>query len=193
MLGSKIELLENLPIFGGLARAQLGSIVDAASKAFFEAGDNLITKDQPGDTAYLIMTGSARCVHFPGTPAAGDEIEPGSLVGELAMLADTVHAMTVQAKVRVRALALRREALRRIMVRDPVIAQQISDNLLARLQTFASELRRLDNLLANIEGSPLLEGDVYPRLTERRMPAFPRAPQLSPRLDQGPQKFRQEA
>ena len=38
-----------------------------------------------------------------------------------------------------------------VMQRDPVIATQISDNLLVRLQSFASDLRRLDNYLAQIE------------------------------------------
>ncbi|MGO8778589.1 MAG: cyclic nucleotide-binding domain-containing protein [Rhodomicrobium sp.] len=176
MLGSKIELLEDLPIFRGLSATQLGSIVGAGAKAFFEAGDNLITKDQLGNTAYLILSGTARCVHFPGTPAAGDKIEPGSLVGELAMLVDTVHTLTVQAKVRVRALALTREALKYTMERDPAIAQQIADNLLARLQTFARDVRRLDKLLANIEGSSIFGGGAHGRLTDgsaRRISQLP--------------------
>ncbi len=189
MLRSKIELLENLPIFGGLSKAQLGSIVDAAAKAFFEPGDNLITKDQPGDAAYLILTGTAKCIHFPGIPAAGDQIEPGSLVGELAMLADTVHALIVQAKVRVRALSLKREALKRTMERDPAIARQISDNLVARLHTFACNLRRLDRFLADIEGSAHLESGDYGRPAESRGAAFPRQPQPLRLLEQDSLKF----
>ncbi len=185
MLGSKIELLENLPVFRGLSEKQLGIIVGVAVKAFFETGENLITKHEPGDTAYLILTGSAKCLNFPGAPAAGDKIEPGSLVGELAMLVGTVHALTVQAKVRVRALALKRQALKQAMESDPAIARQISDNLLVRLQAFASDLRRLDNFLANIEGSPLLEGSVYGwQPPEGRVAAFPRRLPLPPLLKQ---------
>jgi len=189
MLGSKIELFESLPIFSGLSERQLGLIVNISEKVFFEAGENLIAKDQPGDTAYLIMTGSAKCLNFPGTPAAGDKIEPGSLVGELAMLVDTVHALTVQSKVRVRALALKRQALKQAMERDPAIARQISDNLLLRLQNFASDLQRLDSLLANIEGYPLLEGSVHGRLPDGRAAVFPRRPQLPPLLDLKPRRF----
>ena len=151
MLDPKIELLENLPIFKGLSRKQLGSIVEAAAKQFFETGDNLIIKDEPGDTAFLILTGAAKCLHFPGSPLASDQIGPGALVGELAMLVDTIHTLTVQARGRLRALALRREALRQVMERDAAIAQHISDNLLARLQNFARDLRRLDGFLAQVE------------------------------------------
>lgn len=174
MLAPKIELLENLPIFKGLSGKQLGSIADAATKAFFEAGDNLITKDHQGDTAFLIMTGAAKCLHFPGMPASSDRIGPGSLVGELAMLVDTVHSLTIQASFRVRALALHREALRQVMERDPAIAQQISDNLLVRLQTFARDLRRLDDFFAKSEDTAsqsvelIAEGQVasYPRFLQ---------------------------
>jgi len=180
MLDPKIELLENLPIFRGLSQKQLGSIVEVTTKAFFEAGDNLITKDFPGATAYLIMTGAAKCLHFPGTPAASGQIGAGSLVGELAMLVDTVHSLTVQAKVRVRALALRREALKRAMERDPEIAQQISDNLLLRLQSFARDLHRLDDFLAQVEAAASLEAACREPLAVAQAEAFPRLPHFPP-------------
>ena len=165
MLDPKIELLQNLPIFRGLSGKQLGSIVDVTTKVFFEPGDNLIAKDDRGDNAFLIMTGAAKCLHFPGMPAASDRIGPGSLVGELAMLVDTVHSLTVQARDRVRALALHREALTYAMQCDPAIAQQISDNLLVRLQTFARDLRRFDNFLAEIE---ICRASGRPRLRSAR-------------------------
>jgi CRP/FNR family transcriptional regulator, cyclic AMP receptor protein len=96
------------------------------------------------------MTGTARCLHFPGAPAAGDQIGPGVLVGELAILIDTVHALTVQAKDRVRALAIRRDELTFVLERDPAIAQQIAENLLARLQAFSRDLHKIDGFLAQV-------------------------------------------
>ena len=153
MLGYTIGFLEALPIFRGLSRRHLGYILDVAPKVYFEPGDNLIVKNYRGDTAYLILTGAARCLNFPGTPAASERIVPGCLVGELAMLVETVHSLTVQANARIRALAFRRDAMKWVMQHDPVIAAQISDNLLVRLQSFSSDLRRLDNYLAHIEES----------------------------------------
>lgn len=179
MLRSRIELLRSLPIFKGLSEKQLGLIVNAGEKAFFEAGENLISKDERGGIAFLIMTGSARCLQFPGAPAASGNIEPGSLVGELAMLVDTVHPFTVQARDRVRALALKREALKQAMEREPAIAQLISNNLVLRLQNFASDLRRLDDLLAEIEASPSQAGNVQ-RLQETVTAALPRLLQVPP-------------
>ncbi len=178
MLGSKIELLEKLPIFRGLSQKQLGAILALSSKAFFDAGELLIVKDEVGNTAYLIMTGTARCLHFPAQspPAAG--IGPGSLIGEIAMLVNTVHPLTIQAKDRVRAIAFQRQALTQAMEDDPAIARQISENLLARLRLFAHDLRRIDSFLAEAEGT----GDTHavriastPQISSR-----PRLPHLLP-------------
>lgn len=154
MFGHTIGVLEALPIFRSLSRRHLGYVLDVASKEYFEPGDNLIVKNSTGDTAYLILTGTAICLDFPGTPAGSERIVAGCLAGEMAMLVETIHSLTVQADARVRALAFRREAMTRLMQREPFIATQISDNLLARLRSLAGDLRRLDNCLAKIEEYP---------------------------------------
>ncbi len=152
MLDPKIGLLQNLPTFQGFSENQLDLIVTVSAKSFFEAGDNLITKDEFGDTAYLILTGTAKCPGFPGQPPSSYQAGPGALVGEMAMLTETAHSFTVQANERLRAMSIRRDALRQVMLRDPLIAQQISDNLLARFRRLAQELRGLDALLVAAEG-----------------------------------------
>ncbi len=179
MLG-KIELLEKLPVFQGLSKAQLGTIVEACEKVFFKAGENLIVKGERGDTAFVIMTGTARCLHFPGTPSPDGPAGPGSLVGELSMLSETVHALSIRASERVRALAIRRDALKRVMEADAAIAQQISENLLTRLSNIARDLRRLDGFLSHLEGS---ETDRPSGLSATEAPSFspPRRPAANTR------------
>ena len=148
MLGQKIGLLEALPIFRGLSKEQIARILDVAVKAYFEAGDNIIVRDSSGDTSYLILSGTAQYYDFLGNPGVFQDLEPGCLVGEIAMLTETVHLLTVEAKTRVRALGFERGALRRVMERDPAIAVRISGNLVARLRSFANGVKNLDNLLA---------------------------------------------
>lgn len=55
------------------------------------------------------------------------------------MLVETIHSLTVQAGVRLRALAFRRNAMKSVMQNDPVIAAKMSRNLLIGLQGFAAE------------------------------------------------------
>ncbi len=189
MLGQKIELLEALPIFKGLSRRQLASILDVAAKAYFEAGDNLAVRNSRGDTTFLILTGVARCVDFPGNPAACEKVEAGSLIGELAMLVETIHSLTVQASVRLRALAFRRNAMKSVMLNDPVIAAKISGNLLIRLQTFAADLRRLDSFLAYVEGAAPLVYGIHAQL-EPQAAAFSQLPHETPIPSRGSLQYR---
>ncbi len=177
MLGDTIELLETLPIFKGLSRRQLRYILDIAEKVYFEPGEDLITRNYRGHAAYLILSGTARCLDFPGTPAASETIGPGCLVGEVAMLVETVHSMTIEVKMRVRALEFSRSALTWVMRHDPAIAEQISDNLLVRLRSFASDLRRLDDFLCYIEDAAPLAYRIR-TMPEQRGSARARIPDM---------------
>jgi CRP-like cAMP-binding protein len=157
MLDSNVELLRALPIFKGLGEKQLTAILEAGKKVYFEPGQLLTRKDGAGDCAYLVLSGSVRCAGFPGMGIQSEPIGPGALVGEMAMLVETVYPLTVEASERVRALALRRSRLTRVMQRDPGIARQLADNLLLRLRSFAKDLRDFELLLEKKDSAaPLL-------------------------------------
>jgi CRP/FNR family transcriptional regulator, cyclic AMP receptor protein len=151
MLDQKIELLQNLPLFSGLSEDFLSAIADCGRKTFFEAGENLVSEGETGAIAYLIMTGKAGCQRREGAELIDEHLWPGTLVGELAMLIETVHSITVTAKERLRALAFHREAFYAVMETHPALAQHIAEKLLVRLHGLASEIRKVDAKLAELE------------------------------------------
>ncbi len=151
MLNSKIELLQVVPLFAGLTAEELEAIANAGEKRFFVAGENLITQGEKGDTAYLILTGKASCSRSDKDELLRDDLWPGTLAGELAMLVETVHGVTVTASERLRALAIPRKAFRAVMEARPRVAKQIAEKLLNRLHSLAAELREVDRKLAQIE------------------------------------------
>ena len=151
MLDSKIELLQLVPLFAGMSAEELEAIASAGEKRYFEAGENLITQGEKGDTAFFIMTGRASCTRSEKGQVLSDDLWPGTLAGELAMLVETVHAVTVTANERLRALALPRAAFRGVMEARPRIAKNIAEKLLVRLHGLAAELRVVDSRLAEIE------------------------------------------
>ena len=151
MLNSKIELLQLVPLFAGLSADELDAIATAGEKRYFEAGENLITQGEKGDTAFFILTGKASCTRNEKGQVLKDDLLPGTLAGELAMLVETVHAVTVTASGRLRALALPRKAFRSVMEAKPRIAKNIAERLLIRLHSLAAELREVDGKLAEIE------------------------------------------
>src|ERR1700742_645209 len=106
MLDAKIELLRQVPLFLGITEEQLGAIAAIAQKMFFQEGESLITEGQSGDAAFLIMTGKAGYARIEHGEVVDEDLWPGTLVGELAMLVESVHNVTVTAKERLRALAI---------------------------------------------------------------------------------------
>ncbi|MFZ1107726.1 MAG: cyclic nucleotide-binding domain-containing protein [Rhodomicrobium sp.] len=151
MLDQKIELLQRVPLFSGLPDELLEAVAGAGQKSFFEAGENLIAEGQAGSAAYLIMTGKAGSPRREGGEIITEDLWPGTLVGELGMLVETVHNVTVTAKERLRALAFHREGLVQVMEAHPALAQHIAEKLLVRLHGLAAEIRVVDSRLAEIE------------------------------------------
>jgi CRP-like cAMP-binding protein len=151
MLDQKIELLQQVPLFSGLSEDLLSAVAACGQKSFFEAGQDLITEGEAGASAYLIMTGKAGCPRIEGNEILVQDLWPGTLVGELGMLVETVHNATVTAKERLRALAFHRDAFRAVMEAHPALAQHIAEKLLVRLHGLAKEIRKVDDRLAELE------------------------------------------
>ncbi len=151
MLDQKIELLQQVPLFAGLSEELLSAVADCGQKTFFQAGEELITEGEAGSAAYLIMTGKAGCPRIEGDETLVEDLWPGTLVGELGMLVETVHNMTVTAQERLRALAFHRDVFRTVMEAHPELAKHISEMLLVRLYGLAAEIRKVDERLAELE------------------------------------------
>jgi CRP-like cAMP-binding protein len=151
MLESKVELLEKVPLLQGLMPEQLGAIAQIGTKKYFESGEPLIQEGVKGEASYLIITGKASYPRIERDQSFEQDLWPGTLVGELAMIVETVHPMTVTAKERVRALAFDRDGFRKVMESDPGIAQHIAEKLLVRLHSLAADLRKVDHFLERLE------------------------------------------
>jgi CRP/FNR family cyclic AMP-dependent transcriptional regulator len=152
-LEANAELLARGSIFQGLTTEQLTAITKATKKTFFEEGSKIVEADQSGHTAYLILSGKAVSCPPKGVTFGPEELPPGTLVGEMAMLVETVYSITIVAEERVRALAISREALFEVMEGDPSIAQHFSEKLLSRLTELAQDLHAVDAQFALLEAS----------------------------------------
>jgi CRP-like cAMP-binding protein len=139
-----------LPLFQGLKPLQLTEIVRRAERIIFKPGDTIIEEDKVGDAAIVIVSGDAVVIRHGSDAAAAEPVAEGSIVGELAMLVETVHTATVIAKGPVRALRLTRAEMHDLMAEDPRLAEHLTQKITARLHTLAGELRAIDQALAEI-------------------------------------------
>jgi CRP/FNR family transcriptional regulator, cyclic AMP receptor protein len=150
-LETNAELLARGSIFQGLSPEQLSAIASSAKKSFFEAGATIVEAEKAGDTAYLILSGEAASRPPKNEGYVSEKLGAGTLIGELAMLVDTVYPVTIMAEGRVRALAIARKGLYEVMEADPSISAHFQEILLGRLTALAHDLHEVDAKFAALE------------------------------------------
>lgn len=141
--------LLRLEIFQGLKPLQITEIARQAERIVYKPGQILIEDGAAGDAAIVVVSGEAVRTKAPMASDGTDEpIEPGSLLGEMAMLIETDYSSTVVAKDMVRALRITRESMLQMMLEDPALAEHLVAKIARRLHGIAAELRKIDVVLA---------------------------------------------
>ncbi len=154
--------LSRMPIFAELRPQQITRIARRAEQCWFRPGAFITRAGTPGDAAYLILSGDAQRWPHRGSRAPEEPIPPGSLLGELAMLAEHIYGVTIVADSPVNCLELGRTMLHEQMRADPDIADRLARVIRERLELTASELRQIDELLT--QSTPLSLGARRPPL-----------------------------
>lgn len=141
-----------LPLFRDLTPFQLTEIVRRADRIVYRPGDAIIREDEEGDAAIVIISGDAAVMHDGGRGRV-EPVPEGSMIGELAMLVETVYAATVIARGPVRALRITRAEMHALMDEEPTLAEHLSNQIASRLTRLATELRSIDQSLGEVENA----------------------------------------
>ena len=91
----RATVLSNVPIFSGLTKKELASIQRLMSSIPIKAGNEFIKEGAIGREAFVIVSGDAS-VWKGGKLVAS--VGPGSVLGEMALLAGTPRDATVKAE-----------------------------------------------------------------------------------------------
>lgn len=140
--------LSRLELLRGLSPDQLRRVARDAERMVFRDGQNIITGGEPGDGAIVIISGRAMIMPDTELGIEAEHVEPGSMLGEGAMLTEHTYRLTVCAVGDVRAIQLTRAAMHAHLLDDPDLADQLHGRLANRLQRVAFELRLIDERLA---------------------------------------------
>ncbi len=152
-IGKLVAPLLRVPLFAGLKPLQITEIARQAERCRFRQGDIITKAGEAADGAYLIASGLADRLADGGGDAASEPVEPGSLIGEMAMLVEHDYGATVIARDRVLCLKITRAALREQLLQDPALALHLQRRIADRLSRVADDLRQIDSALAAC-GSP---------------------------------------
>ena len=139
MVGAALKV----PLFHGLEPDQMSELVRRAERVVYEPGDALIQNGDKGDAAILVITGRATQFNAFSTTHPYDPINPGSLVGEMAMLVETTHHLSVVADEPIKALKFHRSMIEATMAEDPRLADHFVSRIASRLTDLAAEMRAM--------------------------------------------------
>ena len=101
--------LSGLAAFGKLTTAECGHIAERMRRRRFARGDVIVRQGDPGETFYLVRSGTVEVTRRAGAAGAEDHITtlgPGTCFGERALMEDDLRNASVTAAEEVEVYAL---------------------------------------------------------------------------------------
>ncbi|HEY6858608.1 MAG TPA: cyclic nucleotide-binding domain-containing protein [Pseudolabrys sp.] len=139
-LEDDIALFERVPPLAALGKQALQILAIGAETRHLQSGAVLFYAGELADGGYVVQEGSL--LLEPGTLSEGKEITvgPGTLVGELSLLTNTVCQATAIAKEPTVVVRISRNLFRKMLEGYPAAAEKLRDSMTERLQIWSKEL-----------------------------------------------------
>jgi len=139
-LEDDIAFLEAVPTLAVLGRPALRILAIGAETRNIPSGAVLYYAGDLADAGYLVQVGSF--LLEPDRPGKGAEIvaEPGALLGELALVTDTVHTATATAQQSSVVIRITRTLFLKMLEGYPEAARKLRDSMAQRLAEWGRDI-----------------------------------------------------
>ena len=127
-------------LFGSPDPALLAELERDVEWMTLRSGDELFRHGDPGDSAYIVMSGRLRVIDEAGRVL--NEAAPGETLGEMALLADQPRSATVFAVRDSQLARIPAQAFNALIERYPGVLRRITGLLVARLWSHSVERKR---------------------------------------------------
>jgi CRP-like cAMP-binding protein len=149
-LDDDIRILSAVRLFEGFTQEQLRLLAFGAETTLLLADHKLYREDDAADSAYIVVSG--RIVLY--REHNGDRIPigtagPGTMLSELALIADTNRLTSASAAIDSEVLRLSRKMFHRILEEYPEIAVKLHERI---LEEFQQMIRRIEELAPRFAG-----------------------------------------
>jgi CRP/FNR family transcriptional regulator, cyclic AMP receptor protein len=142
------QLLGELPLFQGLPPEQLQQVSSLLRRKAFPAGSDIITADQPGEVAYIILSGTVK-IHVEQADG-GDVLlailGAGEIVGEMSLLEHMGRSASVVTLEESTLLWMDRTAFEESLQRMPTMTANLVRILSRRLRLANAQIQSLATL-----------------------------------------------
>lgn len=115
-----LETLRSIPLFSGLTRGQLSSVLGSSHGVEYQPGVRIVTEGEKGKGFFVLSRGTAK-VSISGKEVS--TLGPGSYFGEIAVIDGGARTATIAAESTVAALELTPPALLRLLDQEPAVAR----------------------------------------------------------------------
>jgi CRP-like cAMP-binding protein len=141
-----IAFFERVPTLRMLGRTALRILAIGAESRYVHDGETLFNAGDPSDCGYVVQEGSFR---LEAKPKAADEVivGPGTLLGEMALIAETKRPATAIAREPSTVIRISRSLFLRMLEGYPEAAQLLREQLATRITQAAGDLRNVRAML----------------------------------------------
>ena len=141
-LDDHIRILSGVRLFEGFAQDQLRLLAFGAEAMSVSAGKKLYREDDDADSAYIVIRGKVSLYR----EQEGDRVEvstggPGTVLGEMALIADSRRLTSADAATDAEVLRINRSMFRRILEEYPETAERLRTQIIEDLQAL---IRRIE-------------------------------------------------
>jgi CRP-like cAMP-binding protein len=148
-----ITFMERISLLGLLGRAALRVLAIGSETRHIPAGDVLFVAGEPADAGYVVQTGSFSLLPDGAAGATAETVVTrGTLLGELALIAETVRPATATALEPATVIRISRTLFLRMLDGYPDAARKLRDGLMARSDQDARDIARARAAFAKVDG-----------------------------------------
>ena len=140
-LGEEVATLRQVPLFAGVSGPRLKLIAFSADRVTYRPGELLCMQGEPGDAAYVILSGHAEVlVDGPQGPNRVARLSENDVVGEISIICDITRTASVKAVTEVEALRICKDTFLKLMADFPEMAIEVIRVMADRLNKTTREL-----------------------------------------------------
>jgi CRP-like cAMP-binding protein len=120
--------LKGIPIFEALSQKQVSMLETIVHREFFGKDEVIIKEGSEDQKLYIITKGKARITHNAagaGEDVILDELEAGEVMGEVSLVIDAPHSVSVTAVETTELITVERKDLFELMAKEPEFAARM--------------------------------------------------------------------
>ena len=134
-LSLEAGMLKKIPMFRDVEMSKLKLMALASERLSYAPGETMFHEGDMPDAVYVILAGAVEVLrHGAGGNMRVAQLEAGAIVGELAVICDSLRSATIAAVTDVCALKIEKTTFLDMMAQTPQLAMAVNRELARRLE-----------------------------------------------------------